>query len=235
MSSFSGSLSNIFIQLKGAIESCIGVTAGKGSVQIANACSSPLPDETASVWFTDPPYYDSVPYSDLSDYFYVWLKRALEGHPLTKDPFDPENLLTPKLHECVWNRGHMVDGKPKDVDFFENSMRQAFSEGRRVLQSSEVGCVVFAHKTTEGWEAFLSGIINGGFVITASWPILTERTRRLLAINTAALATSVHLVCRPRDRRMLLLVTGAMFCENFRVVLVTGWNGCNRKESEALI
>ena len=77
-------------------------------------------------------------------------------------------------------------------------MAVAFREGRRALVDDGVGCVVFAHKTTEGWEALLSGMTKGGWVITASWPILTEAANRLRAQNSAALATSVHLVCRPR-------------------------------------
>ena len=77
-------------------------------------------------------------------------------------------------------------------------MAQAFAEGRRVLCEDGVGSVVFAHKTTEGWEALLSGLIRGGWTITGSWPVATERPGRLRSQGSAALATSVHLVCRPR-------------------------------------
>ena len=62
-----------------------------GQVQIADAASLPVPDDAADVWFTDPPYYDAVPYADLSDFFFVWLKRALPDDPLLRDPFDPSN------------------------------------------------------------------------------------------------------------------------------------------------
>jgi hypothetical protein len=78
-------------------------------------------------------------------------------------------------------------------------MAQAFAEGRRVTRDDGIGSVVFAHKTTEGWEALLSGLIAGGWTITASWPIATERPGRMRARDSAALATSVHLVCRPRQ------------------------------------
>ena len=77
-------------------------------------------------------------------------------------------------------------------------MAKAFAEGRRVLHDDGIGSVVFAHKTTEGWEALLGGLIRGGWTITGSWPISTERTARPRAHGSAALATSVHLVCRPR-------------------------------------
>ncbi len=87
---------------------------------------------------------------------------------------------------------------PRTALFFEEKMALAFSEGRRALTEDGIGCVVFAHKTTEGWEALLSGMVRGGWVITASWPIATELANRLRARDSAALATSVHLVCRPR-------------------------------------
>jgi len=180
------------------------VAAGKiaevhrGQVQVGDATASPLPGQTASVWFTDPPYYDAVPYADLSDFFFVWLKRALPGHPLLRDPFDAGNQLTPKAREAVQDEIKRVNGRPKDRAFFEETMGRAFAEGRRVLKDDGVGCVVFAHKTTAGWEALLSGMIHGGWIITGSWPIATESSTRLRARDSAALATSVHLVCRPR-------------------------------------
>ena len=77
-------------------------------------------------------------------------------------------------------------------------MASAFKVGRSRLVQDGIGSVVFAHKTTEGWEALLSGLIRGGWTITGSWPIATEMAHRLRARDSAALATSVHLVCRPR-------------------------------------
>jgi hypothetical protein len=169
-----------------------------GQIQQADAAAHPLPDTTAAVWFTDPPYYDAIPYSDLSDFFYVWLKRALPQHPLLRDPTDSTNPLTPKQREAVQDETKQDDGQPKDRAWFERTMAQAFAEGRRVLRGDGVGCVVFAHKTTEGWEALLSGMIDGGWVITASWPLTTEMATRLRARESAALSASIHLVCRPR-------------------------------------
>ena len=169
-----------------------------GQVQLADAANHPLPDKAAGVWFTDPPYYDAIDYAHCSDFFFVWLKRTLAGNPLLRDPYDKENLLTPKAMEIVVDstttRGH---GK-RTPKFYEQSMETAFAEGRRVLNETGVGSVVFAHKTTEGWEALLSGMIRGGWTITGSWPIATEMGSRLRARDSAALATSVHLICRPR-------------------------------------
>src|SRR6266849_2974963 len=107
-------------------------------------------------------------------------------------------MLTPKQREAVQDETKRVNGQPKDRVFFESLMAKAFAEGRRVLREDGVGSVVFAHKTTEGWEALLSGMIRGGWTITGSWPISTEMATRLRARESAALATSVHLVCRPR-------------------------------------
>jgi putative DNA methylase len=169
-----------------------------GQIQHADATEHPLPDQTAQVWFTDPPYYDAVPYADLSDFFFVWLKRTLPGHRLLRDPFDPDNPLTPKAAEIVQHEAVRVNGQVKDRAFFEDGMARAFREGRRVLQDDGIGAVVFADKTTEGWEALLSGLIRAGWTVTASWPITTERGSRLRARDSAALAASVHLVLRPR-------------------------------------
>ena len=169
-----------------------------GHVQPADATEHPLPDQAAAVWFTDPPYYDAIPYSDLSDFFLVWLKRTLPNSPLLIDPFDPNNPLAPKTAEAVQDETRRVEGRPKDREWFEETMSKAFTEGRRILREDGVGSVVFAHKTTEGWEALLSGMIQGGWTITGSWPIATERPGRLRSQDSAALATSIHLICRPR-------------------------------------
>ena len=169
-----------------------------GQVQNADATDHPFPDQAAGVWFTDPPYYDAIPYSDLSDFFLVWLKRTLPDKSLLRDPFNSDNSLSPKTPEVVQDETRLVNGRPKDREWFEETMAKAFAEGRRVLREDGIGSVVFAHKTTEGWEALLSGMIRGGWTITGSWPIATEIVSRLRARDSAALATSVHLICRPR-------------------------------------
>lgn len=193
--SYSVSLDNLIAGVRS-----VQVGAARGQVSQQQAQSSALPDDSAAVWFTDPPYYDAIPYSDLSDFFFVWLKRALPGHNLLRDPFDPSNPLTPKDAEAVQDDTRNVNGHPKDRAFFEEVMAVSFAEGKRILHSGGIGSVVFAHKTTEGWEALLSGMIRGGWTITGSWPISTEMGHRIRARESAALATSVHLVCRPRPK-----------------------------------
>lgn len=171
-----------------------------GTVSQVDAAELQLPDESVDIYFTDPPYYDAVPYSDLSDFFFVWLKRMFVDHPLLCDPFDIHNPLTPKDREVVQDASKCFNGATKNAGFFEARMALAFQQGCRVLKHDGLGCVVFAHKTTEGWEALLAGMIGGGWVITASWPIATERSARMRARDSAALESSVHLICRPRPK-----------------------------------
>lgn len=196
-------------QYSGSLETALARTmhllrefAVRRSAQLvaqADASEQVLPDESLSVWFTDPPYYDAIPYADLSDFFYVWLRRAVPEHPLLKDRYDAANLLTPKVREAVQDeQRRSATGESKDKAYFEKKMREAFAIGRRQLREDGIGSVVFAHKTTEGWEALLSGMIAGGWTITGSWPLATEMSSRLRARDSAALDTSIHLICRPR-------------------------------------
>ena len=203
----SGSLDSAIDWVLRVIEASV-TSPGSGQVESADARRSPLPDRSASVWFTDPPYYDAVPYSYLSNFFLVWLKRLLHedfdqgrfgqlGDGLA--PSDAEIIDTLGLLRGANRRTAAANGlRLKDKKHFEDAMQEAFAEGNRVLRDDGVGAVVFAHKTTEGWEALLSGMIRSGWTITASWPLATERPGRLRSQNSAALATSVHLVCRRR-------------------------------------
>lgn len=163
-------------------------------VDLLDACATGIPTEAADVWFVDPPYYDSIPYAHLSDVFYVWLKRALASkeRQLFSSP------LIDKSPECVVDRPHRLSKSIKTPAYFEAKVAEACAEGRRITSNTGVACIVFAHKTTEGWEALLKGVLDGGWCVTASWPIATELPSRLNARETASLATSIHLVCRPR-------------------------------------
>ncbi len=160
-----------------------------------DAAKTPLPDESCRVWFTDPPYYDSIPYAHLADCFYVWLKRCVVG---TADASLFSGELSSKDEECVVDRPHALSKSKKDEDYFEWKIGEVANDGRRILTNDGMGCVVFAHKTTEGWEALLGGIVQAGWSVSASWPITTELSTRLNARDTASLAASVHLACRPR-------------------------------------
>ena len=196
VSDASGGFLTCVENLASGVESVNGL-ALIGQSSIAAAQKSPLPSEAAAVWFTDPPYYDAIPYADLSDFFYVWYRRIIPQH-VGSDPFDSQNRVTPKALEAVHDETRKVEGRAKDRAFFEDVMSHSFRDGKRTTRQDGIASVVFAHKTTEGWEALLSGITQGGWIVTGSWPVATEQVHRLRARDSAALATSVHLICRPR-------------------------------------
>lgn len=167
----------------------------QGAACQSSATHHPLPDDTVQLFFTDPPYYDAVPYADLSDFFIVWLKRTLG------DTFNQlEGGVSPKSEECI------VDPvRSKDKKYFEHTMYNASKEGRRLARFDGIGVIVFAHKSTSGWEAQLQAMIDAGWIFTGSWPIDTEMGSRLRAMDSAALASSVHIVCRPRPKKLKML------------------------------
>ncbi len=166
-----------------------------GQAQVASATDHTLPDDSVNAIVTDPPYYDAVPYAFLSDFFYVWLRRNLFNvHP---DLF--KSQVVPKDSEIVVDRPHVLSNSTHDITYYERELTKAFGEGRRVLRPDGIGTIVFASKTTASWEAILKAVVDAGWIITGSWPIDTEMEARIAAVGQARLASSVHLVCRPRE------------------------------------
>jgi hypothetical protein len=162
---------------------------------MASAVNHPLPDDSVNAFITDPPYYDAVPYADLSDFFYVWLKRSLfDWHPTLF-----ESDLTPKREEVAQLAERNPKYAYKTKENFENLMVKALNEGRRATIPNGIGVIIFAHKTTVAWEAMLKSVIDAGWIVVASWPIDTEMGSRLRAMNSATLSSSIHIVCRPRE------------------------------------
>jgi putative DNA methylase len=166
-----------------------------GQIERASATDHPLPDDAADALITDPPYYDAVPYAYLSEFFYVWLRRSLAD--VHSHLFNDSQV--PKDEEIVVDRTHELSMSTKDVAFYERELTRAFAEARRVVQPNGIGTIVFASKTTSSWEAILQAVIDAGWTITGSWPIDTEMENRVAAQGQARLASSVHLVCRPRE------------------------------------
>lgn len=167
-----------------------------GIAECASALQSVLPDDSADALVTDPPYYYSVPYSHLSDFFYVWHRLILRS--VLPNLFRTD--LTPKHEECVQSLPHSdVAHLQKSRGHYESSMLKALGEARRVAKPSAISTVVFAHTSTDAWEALLSALLNAGWLVTASWPIDTERGSRALAQRQRTLASSVHIVLRPRE------------------------------------
>lgn len=167
----------------------------EGHSERASATCHPLPSDSAQAVITDPPYYAAIPYADLSDFFFSWLKRSLVGYH--QDLLRPN--LTEKPQELVSLAHRAAMYREKNNQWFEQQMSLACAEARRVCAPNGLSVVVFANKETEAWEAMLAALINAGWVVTASWPIDTESGNRLRAKESAALASSVHLVCRPRE------------------------------------
>lgn len=161
----------------------------------ASATQLPFPDNHFDAVFTDPPYYDNVPYSYLSDFFYVWLKRAIgELYPeLFSTP------LTPKSKEIVAYTNNRSWEEAKE--YFENMLKQSLKEIHRILKPNGIAVIVYAHKTTSGWETLINSLLDSGLVITASWPINTEMKARLRAKESAALASSIYIVARKMQRQ----------------------------------
>lgn len=162
-------------------------------VHRGSATALPWPDNFFDAVYTDPPYYDCVPYADLSDFFYVWLKRTVGD--LYPDLF--ATPLTPKSEEMVADASK-AGGMDQAKRRFEQMLTQALREIRRVLKPEGIAVVVFAHKTTEAWETIINALLQAGLYLTASWPIHTEMEARLRAQESAALASSIYMVCRKR-------------------------------------
>lgn len=169
------------------------VTFASATVMQLSATSLPYPDNHFDAVVTDPPYYDNVPYSYLSDFFYVWLKRTVGD--LYPELF--ATPLTPKSEEIVaYSNGN--GGVEAGKKFFEEMIARAFREICRVLKPDGIAVIVFAHKTTEAWETIINALLASGLYLTASWPIDTEMQGRLRAKESAALASSIYMVCRKR-------------------------------------
>ncbi|NJE11464.1 DUF1156 domain-containing protein [Thermococcus sp. MAR1] len=160
-----------------------------------SATSLPFPDGYFDAVFTDPPYYDNIPYSYLSDFFYVWLKRTV-GDLYPELFITP---LTPKSKELVAYTQNQDWETAKR--YFEEGMKQALKEIHRVLKPGGILVLVYAHKTTEGWETLINSLLDSGLVPTASWPIHTEMRTRLRASESAALASSIYIVARKVEKQ----------------------------------
>jgi putative DNA methylase len=152
---------------------------------------------------TDPPYYDNVPYADISDFFYVWLRRGLR--PVYPDLF--ASIAVPKAEELVAAR-HRQGSKEAAEKFFLNGMTSAMHRLAEQAHAAFPTTIYYAFKQSDttdagtastGWETFIDAVIRAGFVITGTWPMRTERAERMRGQESNALASSIVLVCRKRD------------------------------------
>ena len=177
------------------IDHCSRTSSIPAKISQASATQMPYSDGYFDAVFTDPPYYDNVPYSYLSDFFYVWLKRSI-GH-LYPELFSTP--LTPKSKEIVaYSNG--AGGWAGGKQFFEDMLKKSFTEINRVLKPDGIAVIVYAHKSTAGWETLVNSLLDSGLVITAAWPIHTEMGNRLRAMESAALSSSIYIVARKLEK-----------------------------------
>lgn len=183
-----------------------------GNVRQADAATQMT--DGPKVVSTDPPYYDNVPYADLSDFFYVWLRRCLQSvYPALLG-----TVLVPKAEELVADQFRQ-GGKDEAREFFEHGMRRVFERIRETSDSWFPTTIYYAFKqaedegeeesetdvpssarTSTGWETFLQSLIDAGWQLDGTWPLRTERPGRLRDQGSNALASSIVLVCRPRPQ-----------------------------------
>ena len=179
---------------KDALVRSVEVTQG-------SATSLSLPDGSVAHICMDPPYYNSVMYAELADYFYVWEKRTLGR--LAPEFFVDE--LSDKENEAVANEARFAAmGRRKkalaDLDY-EAKMTAIFAESRRVLRDDGVLSVMFTHKRAEAWDTLGTGLLQAGFTIETSWPVNTEAEYSLHQANMNAASSTIMLVCRKREAR----------------------------------
>jgi putative DNA methylase len=203
------------------VESLEGLTNGSRSPQakVGQADASALPLRRGScVVSTDPPYYDNIGYADLSDFFYVWLRRSLGSMYLDVTG----TMLTPKSEELVATPYRFGGSKAKAEEHFERGFVRAFTRIRENQVPDIPITVFYAFKQAEsddagiastGWETMLNGLIEAGLSVTATWPVRTERPDRSIGLGTNALASSIVLACRPRSGRewLCLLATRGLW------------------------
>lgn len=171
---------------------------GDISAYFANASSgekTQFGENELTAVVTDPPYYDAIAYADISDFFYVWMKRTLgDVYPLNFST--PQ---TPKAEECTALKHHHHNSEVEAKRHFEKKLTEIF--GAIEYQTSDIVSIMFAHQSTEAWTTLCNSILGARMNITGSWPMDTEMANRSLGLAGAALESSVTVACRPSERR----------------------------------
>ncbi len=163
-------------------------------IRRGSATALPLAAESVDAVITDPPYEDMIDYSDASDLFYVWLKRALvTSHPDLALTADPRGLQE-KADEIIVKRGGAAVGDHRTREFYDKMLARSFAEARRVVRDDGVVTIVFGHGDPEVWHRLLGAITAGGLYLTGSWPAKTEAGGRA---GSANIVTTLTLSCRP--------------------------------------
>jgi adenine-specific DNA methylase len=172
------------------------VLTGHGTAERAAAQDQIVPNNAAQLLATDPPYFAAIPYTDLSNVFYVWERELIRRlHP----EMYSDGLIDQRREIVVTNANAGPKDEPKSPEFFSREMSVALSAARQSLATDAIAVVVFADSSTTAWEAILGAIIAAGWTVTSSWPIDTEMQNRTQAQESASLQSSVHIICRPRE------------------------------------
>ena len=193
------------------VAECFGTIPNVGSSGAAQQLDAATATDGVAhpIISTDPPYYDNIGYADLSDFFYVWLRRSLSS--IYPDLFG--TLLVPKAAELIATPYRFGGSAGKAKQFFETGLGQAFARMREAENASYPLTVYYAFKQAEsdesdgtggavnastGWETMLEGLLRAGFAVDGTWPMRSERGARMNSLESNALASSIVLVCRPR-------------------------------------
>jgi len=176
-------------------ESIISIDNNVDAIECKNLDAASLKiDKSVDVVITDPPYFDAISYADLSDFFYVWLKRTLGD--FCPDVF--ATPLTPKSNEATALKHRHNGSNEEAIKHFELKLTQSLIESKRICDESGIVVVMFAHQSSHAWTALINAIFKAGLTVTATYPIDTELANRSLALGTSSLSTSVTVICRSR-------------------------------------
>jgi putative DNA methylase len=202
-SPFSGSSGNFLFNVEWSADALSRTPAATlSAIFNVNASANSFPVRPVII-STDPPYYDNISYADLSDFFYVWLRRSLST--IWPDLF--RRLITPKAEELVATPYRHGD-KAKAEAFFMKGMGEALTAMRQAAVAGEPLTIYYAFKqaemaddgiTSAGWASFLQAVVDAGLGVDGTWPVRTELSNRMIGKGTNALASSIVLVCRKRD------------------------------------
>jgi putative DNA methylase len=199
----SGSWESMLGSVTKCLDTAMKLPDGMTEPQVVKQSALQLDIHGVDAIVTDPPYYDAIPYADLTDFFYIWLRRTMNGASAAIDEAHAQVLSSKWDRES--NDGELIDDasrhdndSAKSKQVYEDGMARAFVRCADALNDNGRLVIVFANKQPDAWETLVAAIIRSGFVVDGSWPIQTEMTNRARALSSAALASSVWLICKKR-------------------------------------